>query len=352
MKHGLLSTPADRTGERRLIDSIRARVPADPAWLTVGIGDDAAVAVPERGALEVFTTDSIIEGIHFDPRFSTLADVGWKALAVNLSDIAAMGATPRLALLSLALPEDRAHRDVDAILDGFLALASESRVVLAGGNLARSPGRSGVDAGPIVVDVTVAGFVRPRRALLRSGARPGDEIYVSGTLGASTAGLSMFREGAWTEGQCPSDEETQCIARHRRPVPRVRLGVLLGRNRAASACMDLSDGLADGVRQICEMSDVGAAIDAEALPIDAGARAWFDRQGKDAVRAAIGGGDDYELLFTVPRRSRGRLGTAVRQAQGLAVTRIGEITRERGIVLRRGGAEEPLPIGFSHFGKD
>lgn len=339
MKHGLLSTPADLTGERRLIEAIRARVPADPAWLTVGIGDDAAVAVPERGALEVFTTDSVIEGIHFDPRFSTLADAGWKALAVNLSDIAAMGATPRLALLSLALPEQGARADVDGILDGFLALASEARVALAGGNLARSPG-------PLVVDVTVVGFVRPRRILVRGGARPGDDIYVSGTLGAATAGLAALRAGS------ADNAMAACASRHRRPIPRVRLGMLLGRNKAASACMDLSDGLADGVRQICDASGVGAAIAAEALPIEPGARQWFERGGLDPVQAAIGGGDDYELLFTVPRRGRGRLATVARQAQGVALTRIGEVTRERDIVLRRDGKQEALPMGFSHFGQD
>lgn len=345
MKHGLLNTPAEWTGERRLIDSIRARIPADPAWLTVGIGDDAAVAVPERGALEVFTTDSIVEGVHFDRRFSTLADVGWKALAINLSDISAMGATPRLALLSLALPEDRAQGDLDEFLDGFLALASDARVVLAGGNLSRTTAAAD-GSGPLVANVTLVGFVRPRRALVRGGARPGDEIYVSGTLGAAAAGLMALRA---------SDRDEQLdvsIARHRRPLPRVRLGMLLGRNRAASACMDLSDGLADGVRQICEMSGVGAVIDAGTLPIDAGARGWFERQGIDAVRTAVGAGDDYELLFTVSRRSRGRLATVRRQAHGLDITRIGEITRERAIVLRRGGADEPLPAGFSHFEKD
>src|SRR5688500_14237716 len=128
------------TGERDLIAEIRARVPAPPPWLVVGIGDDAAVARPERGALEILTTDGVIEGIHFDRRFSTPYDIGWKALAVNLSDIAAMGGTPRLALLSLSLPADIARDDVHALVDGFLALAADARVTLAGGNVTRSPG--------------------------------------------------------------------------------------------------------------------------------------------------------------------------------------------------------------------
>lgn len=343
MRHGLLNTPAETTGERRLIAAIRARVPADPGWLAVGIGDDAAVAAPERGTLEVFTTDSVIEGVHFDPRASTRADVGWKALAVNLSDIAAMGATPRLALLSLALPSRHATADLDGFLDGFLALASEARVVLAGGNLART-------TGPLVADVTVVGFVRPRRLLRRGGARPGDGLYVSGTLGAATAGLMWWRHAQDTAE--PRDGIDPCLARHRRPVPRLRLGALLGRNKAATACIDLSDGLADGVRQICEASGVGASIDAEALPIEPAARLWFEHRGLDPVQAALSGGDDYELLFTAPPRNRGRLATVIRQGRAVQVTRIGEVTRERDIVLRTQGKDQPLPMGFSHFEED
>jgi thiamine-monophosphate kinase len=350
VKRGLLNTPADPTRERRLVAAIRTRAGADPSWLPVGIGDDAAVAVPERGALEVFTTDAVIEGVHFDRRFSTPADVGWKALAVNLSDIAAMGATPRLALLSIALPEAGAEAELHALLDGFLALASEARVALAGGNLSRSPG-------PLIVDVTLVGFVRPRRVLRRGGARPGDQIYVSGSVGTASAGLAYLREvrgeGAPLNdsdgGTALAGQMETPVARHTRPVPRVRLGMLIGRNRAASACMDLSDGLADGVRQICAASGVGAVIDAAAVPIDPGARRWFERQDGDAVRGAIAGGDDYELVFTVPRRSRGRLATVIRQAPGVPVTRIGEVTKDPEVVLMRDGRAEPWPEGFTHF---
>src|SRR6266540_4893209 len=166
-------------GERDLIAEIRARVPPAPPWLLVGIGDDAAVVTPERGALEILTTDGLIEGIHFDRRFSTPRDIGWKALAVNLSDVAAMGGTPRLALLSLALPADgMAAEDVHALVDGFLALAAEACVTLAGGNIARSPG-------PLMVDVTVTGFARPRHILTRSGGHDGEDLYVTGTIGAA-----------------------------------------------------------------------------------------------------------------------------------------------------------------------
>ena len=326
-----------RPGERDLIDAIRARVPAAPAWLTVGIGDDAAVAAPERGALEILTTDSLIESIHFDRRLSSPADIGWKALAVNLSDVAAMGGTPRLALLSLGIPDAMNGAEIDELAGGFLELAGNAGVTLAGGNITRSPG-------PLIVDVTVTGHARPRHVLTRGGGRAGDDLYVTGTIGGAAAGLSW-----WQQHGAPIDGIDDCVARHRRPEPRVRVGALLGRNRAASACMDLSDGLADAVRQIAGASGTGAEVDAARLPVPAAARAWFVNAGIDPAAAAAAGGDDYELLFAVPRRWRGRLATVIRQSRGVAVTRIGALTRETDVVLLRDGAAEPLPAGFVHF---
>jgi len=345
VKPGLLNSPdntalrAQSRGERGLVAEIRARVPPPPAWLTVGIGDDAAVAEPERGALEILTTDSLVEDVHFDRRLSTPADIGWKALAVNLSDIAAMGGTPRLALLSLGLPDSIGAHEVHALVDGFLTLAAGARVTLAGGNITRSPG-------PLIVDVTVTGFVRRRNVLTRSGGRIGDDIYVTGDVGAAAAGLGYWKETKETKEIAGIDA---CIARHRRPEPRVRIGMLLGRNRAASACMDLSDGLADAVRQVAESSGTGARIDAASLPIPAAAQTWFARSGGNPVAAAIAGGDDYELLFTVPRRARGRLATVVRQSRGVPMTRIGTLTADRTLSVFRDGREEPLPAGFVHF---
>jgi thiamine-monophosphate kinase len=330
------------TGERDLIAEIRARVPAPPPWLVVGIGDDAAVARPERGALEILTTDGVIEGIHFDRRFSTPYDIGWKALAVNLSDIAAMGGTPRLALLSLSLPADLARDEVHALVDGFLALAADARVTLAGGNITRSPG-------PLMVDVTVTGFARARQVLTRGGGHAGDDLYVTGTVGAAAAGLSYSKISQGTEPSKQPAGIDACVRRHCAPEPRVRIGALLGRNRAASACMDLSDGLADAVRQIAAASGTGAAIEAALLPIPAAAREWFRGAGRDPVASAVAGGDDYELLFAVPRRGRGRLATVIRQARGVPITRIGQLTKETPAVLVRDGIPEPLPQGFVHF---
>jgi thiamine-monophosphate kinase len=341
-----LTTPVDGSppllatiGERGLIQRIRDRFPAPPGALRIGIGDDAAVSARVRNELEVLTTDALVEGVHFDLRFSSFQDVGYKALAVNVSDVAAMGGTPRLALLSLILPDRHSVADVDALLDGFQSMAAEARVVLAGGNITRSPG-------PLVIDVTAVGHVRPRRILTRGGGKPGDLLYVTGVVGAAAAGLGILRE----EGVAKADPEALALVeRHRRPVPRLRVGALLGRTRAASACMDLSDGLADAVSQMAQASGTGAVVDAGAVPIPDAARRWFESRGQEPVTAAVSGGDDYELLFAVPPRAKGRLRTVIRQARGVSVTRIGELTAAPAILLRRDGATEPLPGGFTHF---
>ena len=334
-------------GERALIERITSRL-ASPPWVLVGPGDDAAVIEPEPRTLDVLTTDALVEAIHFDRRFCPPDAIGHKALAVNLSDLAAMGASPRAALLSLVLPDTMPVSDLDGLLDGLLALAGRHKVALIGGNITSSPRLGSGQAprapagepGPLMVDVTAVGSVAPRRVLTRGGARPGDEIYVTGTIGGGAAGQQAFREGV----QLPVSG-----ARYLRPEPRVRAGVLLGRNRAATACMDLSDGLADGIRQIAGASGVGMAIDAEALPIDEEALAWFAQRRADPAIAALAGGDDYELVFTARPSHRGRLRAVRQHIGGLPLTKIGVVTRGRDLVLRTAAGDRELPTGFEHF---
>src|SRR5687767_15321021 len=217
-------TVAD-VGERALIERIRLRIPTAPPFVVIGIGDDAAVVEPARNLLEVLTTDCQVEGVHFDRTFVGAADIGHKALAVNLSDLAAMGAAPRVALLSLVLPPSLPVASVEALADGMIALAVRARISIVGGNIARSPG-------PLMVDVTVTGSVHSRRVLTRGGARAGDDLYVTGSLGGAAAGLRMLRQDATSVGLA--------VDRYRRPEPRTRFGLMLGRNRAARACVDLS----------------------------------------------------------------------------------------------------------------
>lgn len=362
-------------GEHAVLERIRQRVPSGASGVVVGIGDDAAVVEPDRGALTVVTTDALVEGIHFDRAFSSPADAGHKALAANLSDLAAMGAMPRQALLSLSIPAACPVADIDALIDALLALATRHRTTLVGGDVTGSPG-------PLVIGVTALGSARRRRVLRRDGARPGDIVYVSGTIGAAAAGLAALR--ARSDGQPPAPvaagfaadapddpvapdlsppgtgaatgtgagfgaDLDECVERHRRPEPRVALGVALGRNRAARTCIDLSDGLSDAVGQLAAASGAGVRIDAEALPIHAGARAWFDAAGVDPVAAAVAGGEDYELAFTSPPAFRGRLRHVRKQIGSLPITPIGVVTKEREVRLRRDGKDEPLPHGYQHF---
>jgi thiamine-monophosphate kinase len=235
------------------------------------------------------------------------------------------------------LPPHLPLADFEAILDGFMALAAAHGVALIGGNITRSPG-------PLLVDVTALGTARRRRVLTRSGARPGDEIWVSGDIGSAAAGLQSLSAGAPADGGM-----TACLAAFLEPQPRVRLGMLLGRNRAATSCVDLSDGLADGLHQLAAASNVGLEVDGGAVPVADAARSWFESRGLDPLMASLTGGDDYELLFTVPPRFRSRFETVRRQARGLRLTRIGIVRREPGVIVMRGGNAEPVPPGYVHF---
>ncbi len=334
-------------GEHALISRITARL-ATPSWVLVGPGDDAAVIRPERGALDVLTTDALVEGIHFDRRFVPPDAIGHRALAVNISDLAAMGAAPRAALLSLVLPDQLEVAVVDAVVDGLLAIAGRHRVAVIGGNITRSPRLgSGQDAGPLMIDITAIGSVKPRRILTRSGARPGDEVFVTGTIGGAAAGLHSLRMKADSKDlNDPNDPNEQ---KYLRPEPRVRAGLLLGRNRAASACIDLSDGLADGLRQIAGASGVGITVEETAIPLADGIAEFYRSRGTDAWCAAVAGGDDYELLFTARPAWRGRLRAVRRHAGDLPITKIGVVTRDTRVIVRAASGDRDLPEGFQHF---
>ena len=278
--------------------------------LKLGIGDDCAIFRP-RGAAEdlLFTTDLLLEDVHFRRDTHSAEDIGYKALARGLSDIAAMGGEPRFCLLSLAVPRWANRAWVDRFYRGFLKLAHQTGTPLAGGDLAR--------ASRLACDVTVCGATPKNRALLRSRARPGDHIYVSGLLGGSALGLA----GAGGRAR----------RRHLRPEPRLALGKFLRDQVRAHAAMDLSDGLSLDLRRMCLASGVSARI--EAPPIFPGA----------SLDQALHGGEDYELLFTVAPRTH-----PPDDFEGVPLTRIGTITARRpGSILLNG---KPLaPLGFDHF---
>lgn len=329
----------DKFDERALIARIRARVPHTHPDLMLGIGDDGAVLRPARNRAEVITTDMLVEGVHFRREWSTLGDIGAKAVLVNVSDLGAMGAEPRVATLSLALPADLSLDDFDALIDGVAEAAAGARLAIAGGNLTRSPG-------PLVIDVTAIGAVHARKVLRRDGARPGDEVYVTGTIGAGLAGLRWLeRYGV----PAPSDPAWPAVRRACRPAPPLGAGIALARAGASRAAIDLSDGLADGLRRLADGAGVAMRIDAEALPLDAAARAVFASLGLDPLNEALTGGDDYELLFTVSARNRGRFRGA-RRVLGATATRIGVVTDGSGVVITTAAGDSALgSSGFDHF---
>ncbi|WP_213437568.1 MULTISPECIES: thiamine-phosphate kinase [Lysobacteraceae] len=292
----------------------------------LGIGDDAAVLRLPAEALLVVATDTLNAGVHF-PVETVPADIGWKALAVNLSDLAAMGARPAWATLSLSLPQGDAAW-VDAFLDGFLALADQHRVALVGGDTTR---------GPLSVCVTVHGFVEAERVLRRDAARVGDDVWVSGTLGDAAGALSQWRGG---EGV-----ETALRARLDRPTPRVALGRALG--GLAHAAIDVSDGLLADLGHVCVASDVGAELEVDALPASEALREAFDAEARRALQAT--GGDDYELCFTALPAQRDAIVAAAREA-GVDVHRIGRIVERRGVVALSGGQPwTSSRAGYTHF---
>lgn len=303
-------------GEFDLIAMIRRGVRGAGPGVALGIGDDAALLrLPARAEL-VATTDVLIEGVHF-PCGTDASRVGWKALAVNLSDLAAMGAVPAWVLLALALPRADA-RWVRAFAKGFAALARQHRVALVGGDTTR---------GPLSITVTALGLVPSGHALRREGARAGDAIYVSGTPGDAAAGLAIVQRrlrGA------AAGASRALRARLDRPVPRVALGVAL--RGIARAAIDVSDGLVQDLGHVLRASGVGAVIEADAVPASAALRkAVADQRRRRELQLA--GGDDYELLFTVPRRREFRV-PGIAAKLRLPLTRIGTITRDRALVVR------------------
>ncbi len=297
--------------------------------VTAGIGDDCAVVKIPKGHEALVTTDFSLEGVHFRREWHSAEVVGHRCLTRGLSDIAAMGGVPLAAFVSLALPRKLPQSWVDGFYQGLFKLAGDFSVTLAGGDTAESP--SGVMA-----DIILLGSVPKGKAVLRSGARPGDRIYVTGSLGGSTAALDLLLSDKKKKLR-PED-----FPAHFFPLPRVEVGRILREKALASAMIDVSDGLSTDLAHICEESGVGAEIEASAIPPG--------RIGKLAreveLRFALHGGDDYELLFTAS--SSNRIPSAI---TGVPITEIGRITRRKEIILReRNGKQAPLkPQGWEHF---
>ena len=327
-------------GEDDLVRRIRALAAVDREGVVVGIGDDCAVLGPTPGEQLIATTDLLIEDVHFRRRYAAPADVGWKALAVNISDIASKGARSRWALVALACPPATTGDEIDAFYEGMLSLARDHGVAVVGGDTSASPGGW-------FVNVTLLG--EATRAVLRSTARPGDVVAVTGTLGRSAAGLAVLERDHAPAG-IAAETLAEMTAAHLRPRPRAAEGRWLGTADGVTAMMDLSDGLAIDLPRLCTESRVGATVQVEAVPIAAGTRRVAAALDRDPLAWATGGGEDYELLVACAADAFPRLADGLAQATGTALTRVGHVERTGGVrfVDDRGRAIE-VARGFEHF---
>ena len=302
--------------------------------------DGAVLAASGAGAVTLVTTDTLVEGVHFDLAWHPPALLGRKAVAVNISDIAAMGGIPRFALLSLAAPAAAGLDLLEPFMQGFLAELARYQVTLIGGDTVKS------DQG-LILSVTMIGEAAGAQVLYRSGARPGDQIWVSGYLGEAAAGLEVCRQGQAGEQQAWAE----LVEAHLAPRPEVAMGRALAASGLASAMVDMSDGLASDLAHICQESGVGATVSALALPISAACRQAAHALGVDPLTLAIAGGEDYRLLFTAPRAASQEVRALAPHAVGGQLFMVGAITEGHGVVLASEGQETPIDFqGYDHFG--
>jgi thiamine-monophosphate kinase len=332
-------------GEFGLIGRIQKLAPRKSSSTLIGIGDDAAVLKLSASSTLLATNDLLLEGVHFDLSYTDFFSLGWKAAAANLSDIAAMGGIPRFCLTALGIPTGVSVEQITEFYRGFNALLKSYRTTLVGGDTCSS-------RGGLFVGVTALGEVEPKRIITRAGARSGDRIFVTGTLGDSAAGLELLRKAEFgirnkkSAIRNPKSEIQKLIARHLRPVPRVEWGRKLSLSGCASAMIDLSDGLSSDLFHICEQSGVGAEISADRIPLSDALHKLTGKLAKPAVHYALSGGEDYELLFTAPPGKVKKL-----RSLKLPLTEIGVITAGKALLLvdNRGRKKPLLPTGYDHF---
>jgi thiamine-monophosphate kinase len=330
------------TSELQLIARLAEIFGAAPPEVALGIADDCAALDLGGPDYLLWTLDTLVEGVHFDLAYTPLILLGRKSLAVNLSDIAAMGGKPAYALLSLAWPPGRDLAPALEFGEGLAACARDYDVTVIGGDTVSS-------TLGVAVAVTVIGRVPKNEMLRRSGAKVGDLVYVTGTLGDSAAGLEILRQNLEVD---PSLREP-LVRAHLDPRPQMAAGRLLAQAGLATACIDLSDGVATDLHHICRLSGVGARLAAENLPLSPGVRAVARMVGKDLMELALQGGEDYRLLFTAAPAQASRVPETFAQAGLEAPSGIGEISPGKEVVLITGKKEKIISGGgFDHFRLD
>lgn len=332
-----------RIPEDELIEALRRVLAGPDPRVEVGIGDDAAVVGSGPGSL-VLTTDMLVDGVHFERPLLSARELGERALAVNVSDLAAMGASPRHALLALGLPEDVEPAWVVELASGLREAADAYALSVVGGDVNRSA--------VLTISIAATGEVAPGRAVLRSGAAPGDRLIVTGTLGAAAGGLRLSRAAPSETGKALASEWGRELVRaYARPLARVGEGQLLAR-AGVTAMIDVSDGLARDLGRLCAASGVGARVHLSAIPVAPELHRLAEVVPVDPLDAALSGGDDYELLGTMPAESVDVARTELEEAFGVTLTEIGAIIEGAGMVaVDAEGGERPLaPRGWDHGG--
>ena len=324
----------------------RALTGPDPSVL-LGIGDDAAAVAPAAGMTTLLTTDTFVEGVDFDVAFSSWRQIGWKCMAANYSDIAAMGGAPRHALTTLCLPVHRTAEEVEALYEGFLDLARHTgqAVSIVGGDLSATDG-------PTVISITVRGEAAEKDITARGGARAGDILCVTGHLGASEAGLRLLRSAReHPEAGRTADRFEGVLRRHRTPAPRVREGAILARSGWVRAMIDVSDGISSDALHLGRGSGVGLKLDGNALPIADETRRAMEHLGLDPVGTALESGEEFELLCAVAPDGVDRLAAELAERTGTPLAPIGECVSEgRGCTVADHAGTRPLrPEGYEHF---
>ena len=330
--------------EDELTGVLRRLLAEDAPGVRLGPGDDAALVDADSG-LEILTADLLIEGVHFTRETSSPADLGYKALTVNVSDVAAMGGTPRYALVSLGLPPDTDAPWVVELYEGLREAATRYGMAVVGGDLSR--------AEQTVISVAVTGEVPKNQAVTRSGARPGDRVIVTGALGAAAAGLLLVQaEGEEVRLAGETDWGRSLLQALLRPTARVVEGQALAAG-GATAMMDLSDGLRLDLARLCRESEVGARVEVAAVPIADGVKELGSVLGVDPLDLALGGGEDYELLAAIGPEAVQRAAVRLREQCGTPLTDIGEIVEgSRVTAVDPDGSERSLePKGWDHFGR-
>jgi thiamine-monophosphate kinase len=313
-----------RITEFELIRRLRQLIPipsSRTASIIAGIGDDAAIVQPTVGHVLVATTDLVAEHVHFDLTYMTYRQVGYRAVIANLSDIAAMGGSPRYALVALAVGPNTTARDVTALYTGIAAACTAAETAVIGGDTSAS-------TNGLIISIALLGEAKPGQILRRGGARPGDVLYVTGTLGDSRAGLELLRARRHERTILSPRATRFLMRRHIAPTARLSEGQALSESQLATAAIDVSDGLAGDLRHICEENSVGALIDLRRLPLSPALRAFARARHHKPFDYALSGGEDYELLFTVSKANVARTDALIRRGR-LCATPIGVITDQK-----------------------